>query len=541
MRDAAQAAMLEREASFRGAFEAPVRGMAQADAETGTLLLVNQRFWRDHRPDGSGAGRRHQPVHPGGSRGGRCQPRRPAAGRRLQHRRQLPAAGRDRSLGPAQRRADPRPGGAAAPPGGGAGATPPSAAPSSARACSTRELGHRARNALTVVQAAVRLTPRHDPAAFAEAVEARVAALARAHSLLATEGWTGADLRALVEGELSPFLTTAAQGRISLSGPPVPLMPEAVQPLAMAIHELSMNSTNTARCPARAAGSACSGRWTRRPRPCSSAGPRPMGRQWCRRPAAASAPAAAGSHRSGPARRQRGSGTGCGPGWSARSISRWRDGRGADDRAGRRPGLTRRQHRAAGLSASFIVPVFPCGCGRGRARRQQHATNTRQRRQRAGPEPAAAIDDRSARRRRPRRDARALPAAGVAGGWAHRRGGSAAALAPPQAWGRAADQLHPAGRSHRHHPPAGRLGVAGGDAGGSRLARLGRHRFGECLGPPGGMRPAAVPGRRGAGRLRPARGAAGTGTDRIPVARGNAGDAADAGGVARAGDRPRAR
>ena len=46
-----------------------------------------------------------------------------------------------------------------------------------------------------------------------------------------------------MEGELSPFLTAAAQGRISLSGPPVPLMPEAVQPLAMAIHELSTNST----------------------------------------------------------------------------------------------------------------------------------------------------------------------------------------------------------------------------------------------------------------------------------------------------------
>ena len=93
-------------------------------------------IWRDHRPDGSGTGRRHQPVHPGGPRGGRCrEPRGPAAGRRLQHRRQLPAAGRDRSLGPAQRRADPRPGGAAAPAWWRCWRiSPPSAAPSSARA-----------------------------------------------------------------------------------------------------------------------------------------------------------------------------------------------------------------------------------------------------------------------------------------------------------------------------------------------------------------------------------------------------------------------
>ncbi len=68
-----------------------------------------------------------------------------------------------------------------------------------------REVDHRAKNALAVVQATLRLTPKDDPVAYARAVEGRVAALARAHTLLAEGRWEGAALRALVEGELAPF------------------------------------------------------------------------------------------------------------------------------------------------------------------------------------------------------------------------------------------------------------------------------------------------------------------------------------------------
>ena len=69
-----------------------------------------------------------------------------------------------------------------------------------------REVDHRAKNALAVVQSALRLTPRHDVEAYAGAVEGRVSALARAQTLLAADRWTGAELRSLVEGELTPFL-----------------------------------------------------------------------------------------------------------------------------------------------------------------------------------------------------------------------------------------------------------------------------------------------------------------------------------------------
>jgi PAS domain S-box-containing protein len=102
-----------------------------------------------------------------------------------------------------------------------------------------RELDHRAKNALAVVQAALRLTPKDDPEAYARAVEGRVKALARAHTMLAEAHWEGAELQALLAAELAPFL---AGQRAELSGPAVALRPEAAQGLAMVVHELATNA-----------------------------------------------------------------------------------------------------------------------------------------------------------------------------------------------------------------------------------------------------------------------------------------------------------
>lgn len=60
-----------------------------------------------------------------------------------------------------------------------------------------QEIDHRAKNVLAVVQAALRLTPRNDNHAYAQAIEGRVEALARAHTLLAEGRWTGPDLLTL--------------------------------------------------------------------------------------------------------------------------------------------------------------------------------------------------------------------------------------------------------------------------------------------------------------------------------------------------------
>ncbi|MFC7739315.1 PAS domain-containing protein [Roseomonas sp. GCM10028921] len=102
-----------------------------------------------------------------------------------------------------------------------------------------REVDHRAKNALAVVQSVVRLTPARDPATFKSAVEGRILALARAQTLLSEDRWNGADLRVLLAGELAPFLGSR---RADLRGPSVTLPPGAAQPMAMAFHELATNA-----------------------------------------------------------------------------------------------------------------------------------------------------------------------------------------------------------------------------------------------------------------------------------------------------------
>ena len=107
----------------------------------------------------------------------------------------------------------------------------------------TRELDHRAKNVLAVVQAALRLTRADDMAGFVRAIEGRVAALARAQTLLAKDRWAGADLRTLLGGELAAFLDGDSGGpRAELRGLAVALPPGAAQPLAMAVHELATNA-----------------------------------------------------------------------------------------------------------------------------------------------------------------------------------------------------------------------------------------------------------------------------------------------------------
>ncbi len=112
------------------------------------------------------------------------------------------------------------------------------------------EVDHRARNVLAVVQAALRLTPRDDAQTYATAVEGRVAALARAHRMLAERRWSGASLRELVQGEVATLHpgaeadhdAAAPLPRVEAQGPEVTLAPDAAQALAMALHELTTNS-----------------------------------------------------------------------------------------------------------------------------------------------------------------------------------------------------------------------------------------------------------------------------------------------------------
>jgi len=103
-----------------------------------------------------------------------------------------------------------------------------------------REVDHRARNALAVVQAIMRLTKAATPASYVAAVEGRIRALSQAHTLLSQSRWEGADIARLVDEELAPYRTGG--GRISISGTSVLLPPDRAQTLALALHELATNS-----------------------------------------------------------------------------------------------------------------------------------------------------------------------------------------------------------------------------------------------------------------------------------------------------------
>ena len=104
-----------------------------------------------------------------------------------------------------------------------------------------REVDHRARNALAVVQAIVRLTREPSQQAYVQAVEGRIHALAKAHTLLSEARWHGADVADLVAEELAPY-RTGEGGRVKMDGPSVMLPPEKAQNLALALHELATNS-----------------------------------------------------------------------------------------------------------------------------------------------------------------------------------------------------------------------------------------------------------------------------------------------------------
>ena len=104
-----------------------------------------------------------------------------------------------------------------------------------------REVDHRARNALAVVQSIVRLTKAPTIEAYQIAVEGRIRALSTAHALLSESRWEGANLDRLVDEELRPYLRADAP-RITMAGPAVILQPSVAQILAVVLHELATNA-----------------------------------------------------------------------------------------------------------------------------------------------------------------------------------------------------------------------------------------------------------------------------------------------------------
>jgi len=104
-----------------------------------------------------------------------------------------------------------------------------------------REVDHRAKNALALAQSIVRMTRATGIENYIAAVEGRIQALARVHTLLSQSRWQGADLSGLVEEELAPYRLSEA-GRVATIGPKILLEPASAQTLALALHELVTNA-----------------------------------------------------------------------------------------------------------------------------------------------------------------------------------------------------------------------------------------------------------------------------------------------------------
>ena len=105
-----------------------------------------------------------------------------------------------------------------------------------------RELTHRSKNLVTVIQAIAHQTARHSDhmSDFTERFSARLVALARTHDLLTGKDRKGAALEDLVNTQVEPFVDAAK--RISITGPPVVLDEAATQSVGLALHELATNA-----------------------------------------------------------------------------------------------------------------------------------------------------------------------------------------------------------------------------------------------------------------------------------------------------------
>lgn len=103
-----------------------------------------------------------------------------------------------------------------------------------------REVDHRAKNLLTVVQSVLYLTRSAESVEdYRLAVTGRIQALGRVHTILADNRWDGVPLSDLVTQELAPYGTAVD---ITAQEASVLLPPSPAQAISMILHELATNS-----------------------------------------------------------------------------------------------------------------------------------------------------------------------------------------------------------------------------------------------------------------------------------------------------------
>jgi PAS domain S-box-containing protein len=104
-----------------------------------------------------------------------------------------------------------------------------------------REVNHRAKNMLSVVQAIARQTATKNPEDFIERFSERIQALSASQDLLVRNEWNGVEIEDLVRAQLA-HLSDLVGSRIAVHGPKLRLKAASAQAIGLVVHELATNA-----------------------------------------------------------------------------------------------------------------------------------------------------------------------------------------------------------------------------------------------------------------------------------------------------------
>jgi PAS domain S-box-containing protein len=104
-----------------------------------------------------------------------------------------------------------------------------------------REINHRAKNMLSVVDSIAHQTATRSPEDFIERFSERIQALSANQDLLVRNEWNGVEIKDLARAQLAHFADLIGS-RITVHGPKLRLNPASAQAIGLALHELATNA-----------------------------------------------------------------------------------------------------------------------------------------------------------------------------------------------------------------------------------------------------------------------------------------------------------
>jgi two-component sensor histidine kinase len=104
-----------------------------------------------------------------------------------------------------------------------------------------REINHRAKNMLSVVDAIAHQTATRNPEDFVERFSERIQALSANQDLLVRNEWNGVEVEDLVRAQLALFADLIGS-RIGVHGPKLRFKAASAQAIGLALHELATNA-----------------------------------------------------------------------------------------------------------------------------------------------------------------------------------------------------------------------------------------------------------------------------------------------------------